>query len=102
MRFHLLAAATSIVASAAAAAPVLAPPAPLAAELQQFVRVPAGHLALTHVRVIDGTGAAPVENATVLIDGAKIAAVQPPSGAIPRSEERRVGKECRSRGSPYH
>jgi len=23
-------------------------------------------------------------------------------GVIPRSEERRVGKECRSRWSPYH
>src|SRR5260370_16146042 len=26
----------------------------------------------------------------------------PPSGSDPRSEERRVGKECRSRWSPYH
>ena len=25
-----------------------------------------------------------------------------PVGAISRSEERRVGKECRSRWSPYH
>ena len=25
-----------------------------------------------------------------------------PEGADPRSEERRVGKECRSRWSPYH
>src|SRR5256885_6849704 len=24
------------------------------------------------------------------------------AGALPRSEERRVGKECRSRWSPYH
>src|SRR3712207_9388395 len=24
------------------------------------------------------------------------------SGAVPRSEERRVGEECRSRGLPYH
>ena len=32
------------------------------------------------------------------------AAVDPQSGAAPwaRSEERRVGKECRSRWSPYH
>jgi imidazolonepropionase-like amidohydrolase len=36
-----------------------------------------------HVRVIDGTGAAPVEDATVLIDGPKIAAVQPSSAAVP-------------------
>jgi imidazolonepropionase-like amidohydrolase len=66
-----------------AAAPVLAPPASLAPEVQAFVSVPAGRIALTHVRVIDGTGAAPVENATVLIDGAKIGAVQPASAAIP-------------------
>src|ERR1051325_11509996 len=26
----------------------------------------------------------------------------PPSPPLPRSEERRVGKECRSRWSPYH
>src|SRR5256885_11812235 len=26
----------------------------------------------------------------------------PKSGVLPRSEERRVGKECRSRWSPYH
>ena len=25
-----------------------------------------------------------------------------PSALVPRSEERRVGKECRSRWSPYH
>src|SRR3712207_1002363 len=32
--------------------------------------------------------------------------IRPPfvveAGAVPRSEERRVGKECRSRWSPYH
>ena len=27
---------------------------------------------------------------------------QPPGGVWQRSEERRVGKECRSRWSPYH
>ena len=32
-------------------------------------------IALQHVRVIDGTGAAPVENQTVVIDHGKIAAV---------------------------
>jgi len=26
----------------------------------------------------------------------------PEKGEVPRSEERRVGKECRSRWSPYH
>ena len=32
----------------------------------------------------------------------KIAALWAQSGITPRSEERRVGKECRSRWSPYH
>jgi len=45
--------------------------------------VPGGRIALTHVRVIDGTGAAAAEDQTVLVDGAKIAAVQPASAAVP-------------------
>ena len=35
-----------------------------------------------------------LKNKSVLITGA--------SGMLARSEERRVGKECRSRWSPYH
>ena len=34
--------------------------------------------------------------------GQWIAAVETTPGASARSEERRVGKECRSRWSPYH
>lgn len=83
MNLRPIALASLLAASAATAAPILAPPAPLAKELQQYVRVPGGRIALTHVRVIDGTGAAPVEDATVLIDGAKIASVQPASAAVP-------------------
>ena len=59
MNLRPIALASLLAASAATAAPILAPPAPLAKELQQYVRVPAGRIALTHVRVIDGTGAAP-------------------------------------------
>ena len=83
MKFRLLAAAAFAIGTAATSAPVIAPPAPLADDLKQFVSVPGGRTALTHVRVIDGTGARPVENATVLIDGSKIAAVQPSSARIP-------------------
>jgi len=83
MNLHLLAFTALAVGSGAASAPILDPPAPLSAELQQYVRVPAGRIALTHVRVIDGTGAAPIEDSTVLIDGPKIAAVQPASAAVP-------------------
>jgi imidazolonepropionase-like amidohydrolase len=83
MNMKLLAAAAALVGSTATAAPVLAPPAPVAADVQQYVSIPAGRLALTHVRVIDGTGAAPAEDQTILIDGARIAAVQAASGAVP-------------------
>jgi imidazolonepropionase-like amidohydrolase len=54
---------------------------------QQFIRVEAPVIALTNVRVIDGTGAAPSEGQTVVISGGKISAVGPagsvtvPSGA---------------------
>ena len=77
------AAAAVLFASRAHAAPVLAPPKPLNDELQRYVRVPAGRIALTHVRVIDGTGAAAVEDQTILIEGTEIAAVQPSSSAVP-------------------
>jgi imidazolonepropionase-like amidohydrolase len=42
------------------------------ADRQQFIRVDAPVFALTHVRVIDGTGAAPREDQTLVINGGKI------------------------------
>jgi len=84
MRLHLFAAAALAVGSLATAAPVLAPPAAqLGAEVQPFVSVPAGRTALTHVRVIDGTGAPASDDRTILIDGHKIAAVQAVSDPVP-------------------
>ena len=54
------------------------------------------------VTVEEGTGsAAPAAKAAA----PKAAPKAPPNAAAPagaRSEERRVGKECRSRWSPYH
>src|SRR5271168_4371072 len=44
---------------------------------------PSGVTALTHVRVIDGTGGAPLQDATVLIDGNHIKAVQSAATTIP-------------------
>jgi len=41
---------------------------------QQFIRAE-GTVALTHLRVIDGTGAAPTENQTIVISDGKIVAV---------------------------
>jgi imidazolonepropionase-like amidohydrolase len=84
MKTRLLAAAAAlVVGSAGAAAPVLAPPTPPGPEVQPFVHIPAGQTAITHLRIIDGTGAAPIEDATLLIDGAKIAAVQPAGAPLP-------------------
>ena len=84
MKLGLLAAATAVaVASRTLAAPVLAPPAPLGPDVQPFVHVPAGQIAIQHLRIIDGTGAAPIEDATLLINGAKIGAVLPAGSAIP-------------------
>jgi imidazolonepropionase-like amidohydrolase len=84
MGFRLLAATAAIaIASGAFAAPVLAPPPELGSDVQQFVQVSAGRIAITHLRIIDGTGAAPLEDQTLLLDGAKIAAVQPASAPVP-------------------
>ena len=47
------------------------------------MHVPAGQIAIQHLRIIDGTGAAPIEDATLLIDGAKIGAVLPAGSAVP-------------------
>jgi imidazolonepropionase-like amidohydrolase len=44
---------------------------------QQFIRIEAPLIALTHVRVIDGTGAAPLDDQTIVISGGKIQTVGP-------------------------
>lgn len=76
--------AALVLAGGASAAPILAPPPQsLGPDVRPFVQVPAGRIAITHLRIIDGTGAAPVADATLLIDGATIAAVQSPAMAVP-------------------
>lgn len=47
----------------------------LSPDVRPFVKVDAPMVALTHVRVIDGTGAAPRENQTIVLSGGKISAV---------------------------
>src|SRR5437660_12847191 len=42
---------------------------------QQFIRVEAAVIALTHVRLIDGTGAAPIEDQTIVIADGKIQSI---------------------------
>jgi imidazolonepropionase-like amidohydrolase len=67
----------------AAALPVAAQQQQAARTLSQgvrrFVSVDAPVVALTNVRVVDGTGAPPVENQTIVIQGDKITAVGPSS-----------------------
>src|SRR5688572_21466810 len=47
----------------------------------QFIRAEAPVIALTHVRVIDGTGAAPLEDQTIIITGGKIQSIAPSASA---------------------
>jgi imidazolonepropionase-like amidohydrolase len=51
--------------------------AAFAQDRQQFIRVDAPQILLQHVRVIDGTGAAPSEDQSILISGGKISIVGP-------------------------
>src|SRR5713226_2790209 len=48
---------------------------------QQFIRVEAPMVALAHVRVIDGTGAAPREDQTIVISGGKVQSIVPSTTA---------------------
>jgi imidazolonepropionase-like amidohydrolase len=85
MKLRSLAAVVAVaVGKMAVAAPVLAPVATqLGPDVLPFVEVPAGKIAITHLRVIDGTGAAPIENATLLIDGGRIGAVLASGSSVP-------------------
>ena len=62
--------------------PTLPPPAPPAARpeprtVQSYVRIGTPRVVLTHVRVIDGTGAAAVDDRNVVIERGKLAAILP-------------------------
>ena len=45
--------------------------------VQAVISVPETRVVLQHVRVVDGTGKAPLEDQTIVIDGGKIVAVGP-------------------------
>ena len=62
---------------------ILPAPAVPGAAVKPYVKVAGGKVALVHVRVIDGTGAAAQEDRTVLIDGGRIVAVQAGGDAVP-------------------
>ncbi len=50
-------------------------------ERQQFIRVDAPVVVLAHVRIVDGTGAAPLDDQTVVISGGKIQSIEPAATA---------------------
>src|SRR3712207_5657893 len=52
-----------------------------APDREQFVRVEAPAVALAHVRVIDGTGSAPLEDQTVVVAGGRVQSVGPSAAA---------------------
>src|SRR5690349_8276339 len=77
--FVVLALASSVAAQA---------PPKLSAGVRSFAKVNAETTALRHVRVIDGTGAAPRENQTLVLSGAKIAALgDDATTAVPQGAE---------------
>ena len=53
----------------------------LSQEVRDFVSVDAPVIALTHARVIDGTGAEPLQDQTIIISGGRIQSVGSSSGA---------------------
>ena len=59
-------------------------------ERQQFIRVEAPLIALTNVRVIDGTGAAPRDNQTILIANGKIDMIGPTASTTYPSDARTI------------
>ena len=70
---HIIA---SVLAAFLYALPGTAQTVELSENVKQFVRVDAAKVVLTHVRVIDGTGAAALDDRNVVIEGGKILAVE--------------------------
>ncbi len=62
---------------------ILPPPVAPGENVAPFVKVAAPTVVLRHVRVIDGTGAPPLENRTVVIESGKIKAVTGPNARLP-------------------
>ncbi|MDQ6611167.1 MAG: amidohydrolase, partial [Gemmatimonadota bacterium] len=83
-RFARFAAAACLSAAVMAPSVVLAQRLRVAPAVRSYVKVDTTIVALTNVRVIDGTGAAPRENQTIIVSEGKISAVGPTSSiAVP-------------------
>jgi imidazolonepropionase-like amidohydrolase len=61
---------------------VLGPPSPLGAAVQPYIKVSAKRIALTHVSLIDGTGAAELTDRTIVIADGKIVSVGASTDAV--------------------
>jgi imidazolonepropionase-like amidohydrolase len=57
------------------------------AEVRKFVKIDAPVIALTHVRVIDGTGAAAREDQTIILNQGKIESVGDASTSVPKDAQ---------------
>ena len=66
----------------AAAPPLAAQRQPVSPAIRDFVAIDAPVVALTHVRVIDGTGAPPVDDQTVILRDGLIAAIGPAATTV--------------------
>ena len=62
-------------------------PAKLGPDAQKYVKYDANRIVLTHVRIIDGTGAAPLEDRNIVIENGRIAAIQPGADVTASSGE---------------
>lgn len=65
----------------------LAPAQSPSAEVRKFVKIDAPVIALTHVRVIDGTGAAAREDQTIILNQGKIESVGDASTSVPKDAQ---------------
>jgi alpha-D-ribose 1-methylphosphonate 5-triphosphate diphosphatase PhnM len=57
--------------------------ATLAPAVAKYVKVSGSQVLLTHVRIIDGTGAAPLEDQSILIENGKITSISKDTTASP-------------------
>jgi imidazolonepropionase-like amidohydrolase len=79
----LSAAAAAAQPPAALSSRILPPAAAPAPAVLPYIKVPAGRIALTHVRVIDGTGQPAQSERTIVIADGKIVAVSPATAPLP-------------------
>ncbi|UAK23484.1 amidohydrolase family protein [Sphingomonas nostoxanthinifaciens] len=79
----LLAAGAALALAWTGQAAILPPPATPGTAVAPYVQVAAGRIALTHVRLIDGTGAPALADRTIILDGAKIVAIQAGDAPVP-------------------